>query len=135
MKAITIHQPWAHLIAIGEKRVENRTWVTGYRGPLAIHAGVSRASLRLGDEDRYPDMPFGAIVAVAVLVDCVEMKRPAPAEFPWNDPYAEGPYLWVLGDVRKLDRPVHYRGMQGLFDVSDSVALGAPGPFVGGCSS
>jgi len=39
MKALTISQPYASLIASGEKWVENRTWATRYRGPLAIHAG------------------------------------------------------------------------------------------------
>ncbi len=28
MKAITIHQPWATLIALGEKRFETRSWGT-----------------------------------------------------------------------------------------------------------
>jgi len=39
MKALTISQPFASLIASGSKFVENRTWPTSYRGPLAIHAG------------------------------------------------------------------------------------------------
>ena len=42
MKALTICQPYPHLIMLGEKPVENRTWATSYRGPLAIHAGKSR---------------------------------------------------------------------------------------------
>lgn len=39
MKAITLTQPWATLVAIGAKRIETRSWSTSYRGPLAIHAG------------------------------------------------------------------------------------------------
>jgi activating signal cointegrator 1 len=39
MKAITVHQPYATLIAIGAKRYETRSWPTQYRGPIAIHAG------------------------------------------------------------------------------------------------
>jgi hypothetical protein len=38
MKAITIIQPWATLLAIGEKKFETRSWGTKYRGELAIHA-------------------------------------------------------------------------------------------------
>lgn len=38
MKAITLTQPWATLVAIGEKKIETRSWNTKYRGPLAIHA-------------------------------------------------------------------------------------------------
>ena len=39
MKAITIIQPWATLIALGEKQFETRSWFTKHRGELAIHAG------------------------------------------------------------------------------------------------
>lgn len=41
MYALTVKQPWASAIMAGLKRVENRTWRTDYRGPLAIHAGSS----------------------------------------------------------------------------------------------
>lgn len=38
MKAISIKQPWASLIAHGIKNIENRTWATKYRGKVLIHA-------------------------------------------------------------------------------------------------
>jgi hypothetical protein len=38
MKALTLTQPWATLVAIGAKSVETRSWSTKHRGPLAIHA-------------------------------------------------------------------------------------------------
>ena len=38
MKALTLTQPWASLVAIGAKRIETRSWSTPYRGLLAIHA-------------------------------------------------------------------------------------------------
>jgi hypothetical protein len=38
MKALTLWQPWASLVAFGEKRVETRCWTTKYRGDIAIHA-------------------------------------------------------------------------------------------------
>lgn len=41
MKALTLHQPWATLVAEGSKTIETRSWSTKYRGPLAIHAGKS----------------------------------------------------------------------------------------------
>ncbi len=40
MKALTIWQPWAELIAIGAKGFETRSWDTAYRGPIAIHAST-----------------------------------------------------------------------------------------------
>jgi hypothetical protein len=39
MKCLVLHQPQAHLVAIGLKPLETRTWRTLYRGPLAIAAG------------------------------------------------------------------------------------------------
>ena len=37
MKALTLTQPWAMLVAIKAKTFETRSWSTDYRGPLAIH--------------------------------------------------------------------------------------------------
>ena len=38
MKALTLTQPWASLMELGQKEVETRSWYTGYRGELVIHA-------------------------------------------------------------------------------------------------
>lgn len=73
MKALTICQPYAELIARGSKRIENRTWPTAYRGPLVIHAGKSRDWLDPDtDAIDYPDgdLVFGAFIAIADLVGC-----------------------------------------------------------------
>lgn len=43
MKVLTLHQPWASLIALGVKTIETRSWSTQYRGPLAIHAAARRS--------------------------------------------------------------------------------------------
>ena len=128
MKALTICQPYAYLIAMGEKRVENRVWSTGYRGWLAIHAGKSREWLRPGDD--YFPMAFGEVVAIVRLVACLpRVKLPhfvlKTPRYAWllTDPYVEGPILWVLEDVRIFTEPVAYRGQRGLFEIPDSVLL------------
>lgn len=41
MKALSLWQPWATLIAIGAKQWETRGWRTAYRGPLAICSTVN----------------------------------------------------------------------------------------------
>lgn len=38
MKAITVTEPFATLLATGAKHIETRSWTTMYRGPIAIHA-------------------------------------------------------------------------------------------------
>jgi ASCH domain len=40
MKALSIKQPWASLIAHGIKDIENRTWKTHFRGRIFIHASA-----------------------------------------------------------------------------------------------
>lgn len=80
MRALTICQPYAHLIVTQQaelpigavpKRVENRTWETRYRGLLLIHAGKSMKFLHGDDRTKYPEMKFGAIIGIAHLIDCV----------------------------------------------------------------
>lgn len=38
MKALSVKQPWASLIAHNIKNIENRTWKTNFRGRIYIHA-------------------------------------------------------------------------------------------------
>lgn len=114
MKALTICQPYAHLIVAGEKRVENRTWPTSYRGHLAIHAGKSRSWLAPGDEAFYPGMVFGAVVAIARLADCVRLSN-LPADLKGHE-HAHGPWCWLLEDVTPFPKPFPARGAQGLWE-------------------
>lgn len=91
MKALTLTQPWASLVELGEKWIETRSWRTGHRGPIAIHAGKRKAhDVRLGDWRWQRDTSYlwrpranraeipesyevstGAVVAIAFLVDVV----------------------------------------------------------------
>jgi hypothetical protein len=49
VKAITLWQPWASLVALGVKSIETRSWSTSYRGPLAIHAAKKVVKGPVGD--------------------------------------------------------------------------------------
>ena len=60
MRALTLHQPWATLVAVGAKTIETRGWSSAYRGPLVIHAAKKplREKLVLGDFEAWPaDLP------------------------------------------------------------------------------
>jgi hypothetical protein len=61
MKALTLYQPWATLIATGHKRIETRSWATKYRGPLAIHAGKNTGFM-IGAQKIVDDEPFRSVM-------------------------------------------------------------------------
>ena len=129
MRAITLHQPWASLIAVGAKRIETRSWATKHRGPLAIHAGKKNVTKDLSFvigakiQNALPfvpeDAPTGVVVAIADLIDCIEMTD----EWIGNLPQQElafgwfdiGRYAWILANVRRIE-PVAAKGTQGLWN-------------------
>jgi hypothetical protein len=111
MKALTICQPYAHLIRCSEKLIENRSWPTKERGLIYIHAGKSRAWLN-GEDTK--GMAFGAIVAIAELYDCVRLAN-LPPELK-DDEHANGPWCFLLRNVTPIG-PWPYKGAQGFFEV------------------
>lgn len=127
MKALTVQQPHAYLIAAGEKRVENRTWTTSYRGPLAIHAGKGMQYLTTAEVWKQYEgkLLFARVLAVVQLVECFDhnkiMQGEIPQEYFWlrRDKYCEGPVCWVLAAARLLTPAVKFRGAQGLFEIDD----------------
>ena len=124
---MTVSQPYASLIADGLKWVENRTWGTQYRGWLAIHAGKTSRYL---DRLALSGYPTGVVVAVANLVSCINIAGPrrmdratvladgVTVDDVLTHEHTEGPWCWVLRDVRALREPLGCRGAQGLWDVS-----------------
>ena len=157
MRALTIRQPWASLIALGVKTIETRSWQTHYRGPLLIHAGkaepgpivlgswevgrldvgADRRMWRIDEFGPPVDLPLGAVVAVATLTDCVEIRDEAIGEpqgrlgwfrmvggkkemfadatdqIPYGD-FTPGRWAWLLDDVQPID-PIPAKGRQGLW--------------------
>lgn len=110
MKALTLRQPFANMIARGEKTIETRTWSTKYRGRLAIHAARSKKRY-LG---LHPEPPYGAIVAVVTVVYCRPMKyadEAAACCMVYPDAQA-----WLLEDIVEV-KPVYMPGAMGVFNI------------------
>jgi hypothetical protein len=129
MKAITICQPYAHLIVQGRKTCENRNWATSHRGRIYIHAGKNRSWLDLENgvdlESGVAEklMPFGAIVAIADLVACINTESSLLREWvgKMTDEqrhHVNGPWCWILANVTPIG-PWPWRGAQGLFDIDE----------------
>lgn len=152
MKALSLTQPWASLVAHGHKRIETRSWNPYHRGAIAIHAAKAFPTdcRELCGEEPFrsalwdagcrmvqrratglTDLPLGAIVAVATLLDAVWCGRPLLGQpEDWSDlpherafgRYSPGRYMLVLSNVRRLVEPVPCRGALGVWDVPEAVA-------------
>lgn len=126
MKCLTIRQPWAELIAAGTKRIENRTWQTNYRGPIAIHAARKPddpkwKNYSQADWSRVRYLPRGAIIATVNLLDIVTLDEIAEDESADQDrEFATGPYCWILRNPRRI-RPIYCTGKLSLWDPSPEI--------------
>lgn len=142
LRTLTLHQPWATLVALGVKTIETRSWRTHYRGPVAIHAGARQPDLGLeigpfrvtrgtegwhisGPEPvyGYARLPLGAIVATATLIDVVPMID--------DDTITTAPYLRLSPSGTLALRTQDAPEQRSPLDVSDQAPYGdyAPGRY------
>jgi hypothetical protein len=141
MKALTLWQPWASLVAIGEKKVETRCWNTKYRGELAIHSaakkpprwlGASRHSEMFRNEiadvfnvrrdsvdSEVGNLPLGSVLCIVKLVD-VEQSSDVREVLCQRETifgnYEDGRYAWFLELVEKFDVPIPAKGNRMLWE-------------------
>lgn len=134
MKALSIRQPWASLIVLGIKDIENRTWATRQRGPVFVHAskGMTRdehadaiefavEAIRADPRNAgatkirtlrelglaFDSLPRGGVIGTVEIVDCVNRS-----ESPWF----VGDYGFVLANAKPLPfQP--FKGALGFFEV------------------
>jgi hypothetical protein len=151
MKAISLWQPWASLIACGAKIHETRGWATSYRGALLIHAAkrrMDRETMELFHTGPFQralspkkhtilalpsDLPYGAALCVVNLADCVPTERHIAAasragfnigRVMWDVNFGDftpGRFAWRLENLRVLPEPIPMVGRQGLFNVPADV--------------
>lgn len=138
MKALTLWQPWAQLIAVGAKSYETRSWpaprnLIGQR--IAIHAAKrwDRDLQAICLEEPFrsallefsspSDLPRGVVVATARLLECFPTSslNPSRAERSFGD-WGPGRYAWLLVDVDRLKKPIPARGAQGIWTFNASGA-------------
>lgn len=144
MKAITLWQPWASLLACGAKQYETRSWETSYRGQIAIHAAAKNPYHAIQDmpEDAIQAMkktlnitqffalPSGCIIATAELINChkitsirmgiVPVVNSYPIytdskEYSFGD-FTEGRYAWEFKNMKILENPIPAKGHQRIWN-------------------
>lgn len=135
MLALSIRQPWARLILVAGKDVENRDWPTRHRGRILIHAAqsmtrgewedaitfsraiISRTGRRHGDAPctlrslglAPDDLQRGGIIGSVDLVDCATAS---------DSPWFMGRYGFVLRNPKPLPF-TPWKGQLGFFDVPE----------------
>ncbi|HEX2953651.1 MAG TPA: 2-oxoglutarate dehydrogenase E1 [Bacillota bacterium] len=133
MKGLTIFQPWASLIAAGDRQFKTLGWYTSYRGPLLIHASSvfpewarelcynePYLSLLASIGFKNPDtLPRGILLAKCILWDCRpfdsrkrEWNRIIPIE-------REEGYVWCFEDLEPLESLILVKGGKGLWNCPD----------------
>lgn len=116
MKALTLYQPWASLIADGRKTVETRSWGTKHRGLLAIHAGTTvdkEACKQFGYDPR--TIPTGCILCIVRVVDVVQFPSDKAPPDEYGD-FSPGRHGWILQPSRVLKNPLPIKGSMGLWN-------------------
>lgn len=139
MKAITVYQPWATLLACGVKKVEPRWWRTRHEGAIAIHAArtfspyakaVCALPLFREAMERHgytPEtLPTGAVVGIATLKACppiaqilsfLTMEERSYGCF--LPDYAR--YALIFEDAVRLVAPCHASGAQKIWNLPKEI--------------
>ena len=109
MKAISVQNPWAHLIWAGEKTIEVRSWNTSYRGDLLICSSAA---------PKVPGMISGYALCLVSLDDVAlftqqDLDAACMDEMPDDNAYA-----WHLSNVRMV-KPVPVKGKLNFYNVND----------------
>lgn len=138
-KVITLWQPWARLLVLGEKKIETRSWNTNIRGETLIHA--SSKSLKYLLQEPYlsdvtydilsycpdlniDDLPLGAIIGSVNIIDCVPIEKlfgteyDTPKERAFGD-WSPGRFGWIMNNNVLFDKPIPAKGHQGFWNWRD----------------
>jgi ASCH domain-containing protein len=123
LPALSLRQPWAWAVLHAGKTIENRTWATGYRGRIRIHAAktwdpageafLAHAGLpgptyfQLRDQGQ-----IGAYVGEVTVSHCQAID---PSYRARHAPWAFGPVCWELADPMAYPTPTPGRGYPGLY--------------------
>ncbi len=131
MKAISIRQPWATLIAQGTKTIEVRSWQTNYRGPLLIVSGLnpfeglkkfketdSEGRHKVEDElfDDLKFLYFGHAICICELYEIEPFAR--RHEKAALCPYYPDLFAWHIRNIQPV-KPVSIKGKLNFFEVED----------------
>ena len=123
MKCLSLKQPFADLLASGEKRIELRNWNTNFRGEFIIHASRNIDYDACEEFGIDPDsLIIGAAIGKARLTHVKQYmsKRGFAAEKGKHlakDPhFSKNTHGFSIADAKRFEKPIKMKGRLGFFD-------------------
>ena len=111
MKALSVRNPWAHMILCGDKPYEFRSWQTDYRGDLLICSSAN------------PKIKYtisGHALCIVRLNDIFEVTAKNYKEFGLDEKPDGKLYAWQLTEQRVI-KPFPVKGKLNFFNVDDNL--------------
>lgn len=136
LKAITLFQPWATLMAGGRKCIETRSFTTSHRGLLAIHAAKAltnemysaflepniRSAMHALGYDDFGRLNHGDIIGLVKIYDVHasdDMYVPTQESYFGN--FTPGRFGWLTKEPVSLLVPIPCRGYQRIWTVPPEI--------------
>jgi len=122
LKCLSISQPFADLIILGEKTIELRNWNTNFRGEFLIHSPLK---IRIDDCIRLKinkKFATGVIIGKAELYDVKKYNSLKEINVDKKFHFATKKfqvktYGFKIRNVKMLKIPIPFKGQLGFFDV------------------
>ena len=109
MKAISLKQPWANLVASGKKTIETRKWSTKYRGDLVI-CSSQKPKIE----------PYGKALCIVELYDVKPMAKKDEKKACIK--VHLGAHSWFLRNLRPIVPPIPIKGSLGIYNLKLSIS-------------
>ena len=132
MKAISFKQPLAQALITGTLSYAVRSWRTGHRGEILIHAARcplqelrnlcsndwARNHLKEWNIATVEDLPMSAFLGKADLEDCIPLQEFdfAQEDYPFDIP--DRGWVWIFSNPWKMLHPKMHPGKLGVFETS-----------------
>ena len=126
-RALTLHQPYASLIADGRERYAGKSWSTEYRGRLLIHSAKKRPNYLDFQHFNYcrDELQLGAILCIAELTDCIQVTADFISTLSHDETMAGfhelSCYAWKFESIKPV-APIKCNGRRGLW-IPDNLIL------------
>ncbi len=130
MKALSIKQPWADMIAQGTKTIELRSWATKFRGRFLIVSSLKPDEMKVFKNTIHPKLGtwcedgeydsfhhLGAAICTAELFKVTDFE-PSHCEAAVCDFYTDLK-AWHLRDIKQV-RPVKIKGKLSFYEVDNN---------------